>query len=184
MVQSPQSTSSSPGASTAATPNDAGAHTATDSGATHAELLQRVATRMPVMLRIMKQVAKRVIAEHAPLVATIGEGQWRALHVLYDDGTLQVGELAQRCGVADPTVSKMLRSLEHHGLIERQTDPENRRMVWVSLTAKGQGLVDEIQASFEQGLAQVLHGLSSEQLRDLLRTVSHLERLVATPESA
>jgi len=182
MAPSPQIAGLSPSA--AASPGDAGARADADSGATHAELLQRAATRMPVMLRIMKQVAKRVIAEHAPRVATIGEGQWRALHVLYDDGTLQVGELAQRCGVADPTVSKMLRSLEHHGLIERQTDPENRRMVWVSLTAKGQGLVDEIQASFEQGLAQVLQGLSSEQLRDLLRTVSHLERLVATPESA
>jgi len=184
MVQSPQISSSSPGATTAAPPGDADAHTATDGGATHAELLQRAAARMPVMLRIMKQVAKRVITEHAPQVATIGEGQWRALHVLYDDGTLQVGELAERCGVADPTVSKMLRSLEHHGLIERRTDPENRRTVWVSLTARGLSLVDEIQASFEQGLAQVLQGLSSEQLRDLLHTMSHLERLVATPEGS
>jgi DNA-binding MarR family transcriptional regulator len=165
-------------------PQIAGPNAGAEGGATHAELLAHAAARMPVMLRIMKLVAKRVIAEHAPLMATLGEGQWRALHVLDDDGTLQVGELAERCGVADPTVSKMLRSLEHTGLIERRTDPENRRTVWVSLTAKGLSLVDEMQASFEQGLAQVLRELNSDQLRDLLRTMSHLEQLVTKPDGA
>src|SRR5690242_14269952 len=91
----------------------------------HEELLQQAASRMPVLLRVLKLVAKRVTAEYAPKLAKIGEGQFRALHVLYDEGTLQVGELAARCGVADPTMSKMLKSLEHHGLVERQTDLEN-----------------------------------------------------------
>jgi DNA-binding MarR family transcriptional regulator len=145
----------------------------------HAELLQRVAARMPVMIRVMKLVGKRVMAEHAPRMTEIGEGQARVLHVLYEDGRRQVGELAERCGVADPTVSKMLKSLEHNGLIERRTDPENRRVVWVSLTAKGRSLFDEIQASFEQGMAQMLGGLSDEQLRDFLRTMDHLEQLLA-----
>ncbi len=158
------------------------AETAAAHAETHAELLQRAVTGMPVMLRLMKQVAKRAIADHAPLVAKVGEGQSRALHVLYDGGTLQVGELAQRCGVADPTISKMLKSLERHGLIERRTDPENRRTVWVALTGQGRSLFDEMQASFDQGMAQALRGLSSEQLRDLLRTMRHLERLVAAPD--
>lgn len=158
------------------------AHDGAQGGAAaHEALLQQAAARIPVMLRVMKLVAKRVMSEHAPRMAAIGEGQLRVLHVLYDDGTLQVGELAARCGVADPTVSKMLKSLEHNGLVERRTDPENRRGVWVSLTAAGRSLFDEMQAAFEHGMAQVMAGLTNEQLRDLVRTMDHLEQLLATP---
>lgn len=144
---------------------------------THEDLLRRAATQMPIMLRIMKLVAKRVMAEYAPRMAALGEGQARVLQVLYDDGSLQVGELASRCGVADPTVSKMLKSLAHADLIERETDPNNRRAVWVHLTAKGHQLFDEMHASFEQGMEQVLGELNDDQLRDLLRTMEHLERI-------
>lgn len=159
--------------------------TATEAGERdHKELLQRAAARMPILLHMLKLVAKRVTAEYAPKVAQIGEGQFRTLHVLYDEGTLQVGELAERCGVADPTMSKMLKSLEHHGLIERRTDPENRRVVWVSPTTQGRALFDEMSAHFESGLTQLLQGLTSEQLADLLRTIDHLEALNgATPEA-
>lgn len=153
------------------------------SATAHEALLQQAAARMPVMLRVMKLVAKRVMSEHAPRMAAIGEGQLRVLHVLYDDGTLQVGELATRCGVADPTVSKMLKSLEHNGLVERRIDSENRRVVWVSLTADGRSLFDEMQAAFEHGMAHVLAGLTDEQLRDLVRTMDHLEQLLAAPSS-
>jgi DNA-binding MarR family transcriptional regulator len=152
-----------------------------DAGAEHEALLQRAARRMPVMWRVLKLVAKRLTAE-CPQVSQIGEGQLRVLH-LVREGALQVGDLADRCGVADPTVSKMLRGLEHHGLIERRTDPGNRRMVWVSATADGRTLCDRMDGYFERGLAQVLQGLSSDQLRDLLHTMDHLERLMGAYES-
>lgn len=145
--------------------------------ATHDELLQRAATQMPVLLRIVRRVAKRVMAEYAPRMAALGEGQARVLHVLYDEGALQAGDLAERCGVANPTVSKMLKSLEHQQLIERHTDPTNRRAVWVRLTQEGSRLFDQMQASFQRGMVQVLGDLSDEQLRDLLHTMGHLEHL-------
>lgn len=148
--------------------------------AEHEQLLRLAAERMPILFRIMKLVGKRLIAEYAPEVRKIGEGQFRALHVLCDAGTLQVGELAARSGVGDPTMSKMLKSLEHHGLIERRTDPENRRTVWVNPTAKGRALYDEMQAHFNRGLKHVLRGLTSEQLRDLLRTMEHLDHLLVS----
>jgi DNA-binding MarR family transcriptional regulator len=155
----------------------------------HEALLQRAARRMPVLLRVLKLVAKRVMSESTPAVAEMtmakmGEGQLRALHVLYEEGPLQVGDLAARCGVADPTISKMLKGLEANGLVERQTDKENRRAVWVSVTPTGRDLFDQMQSAFEAGLAQVLHALTSEQLHDLIRTMDHLERLLAPSAKA
>lgn len=154
------------------------AHAAGD--ASREVLLQQTTARMPAFFRVLKLLAKRLAAEYAPQVARIGEGQFRALHVLYEDGDLQVGELAGRCGVAVPTMSKMLRSLEGNSLVVRTIDSENRRVVWVRLTPEGRALFDEISARFEHSLAQLLQGLTSEQLLDVLRTVDHFEALAGT----
>lgn len=151
-----------------------------DGDASHEELLRQAAARMPAFFRVLKLLAKRLTAEYAPQVARIGEGQFRAMAVLYEDGDQHVGTLAERCGVADPTMSKMLRSLEGNGLVVRSTDAENRRVVWVRLTPQGRALFDELSAGFARGLAHLLHGLSSEQLVDVLRTVDHFEALAGT----
>ena len=148
----------------------------------HEELLRQAAARMPTFFRDLKLLGKRLTAEFAPQVSRIGEGQFRVMAVLYEDGELQVGDLAERCGVADPTVSKMLKSLESNGLVERTTDPENRRVVWVCLTPQGRALFDELSAAFERGIAQLLQGLTSTQLADVLRTIDHFEALVDSDE--
>jgi DNA-binding MarR family transcriptional regulator len=146
-------------------------------------LRHEVIRRMMVVRRVVKQAVKQARSEHAtPEIAKVGEGQYHAIHCLYEDGQLTAGELAERCHVADPTISKMLKSLEGSGLVERRTDPSNRRVVWVRLTEQGRAMHDRMVAHFHAGLAGVLHPLSAQQLRDILIAFAHLESLVDTAE--
>ncbi len=108
----------------------------------------------------------------------MGEGQYRALHLLSDEGRLTAGDLAGRCNVADPTMSKVVKSLESIGLVERHTDPDNRRIVWVSLTPKGRAMQEEMGEHFARSIASVLRPLNNPQLKDIITAFHHLESLI------
>lgn len=146
----------------------------------HEALLHETIERMMVIRRVMKQAGKGVrTTQVPPELAKMGEGQYHALHSLYEieEGRLTAGELASRCHVAEPTISKMLKGLEHSGLVERRTDPSNRRVVWVSLTAQGRAMHDQMLAHFAQALEGVLHPLTDPQLKDIILACTHLESL-------
>ncbi|MGW1061578.1 MarR family winged helix-turn-helix transcriptional regulator [Micromonospora rubida] len=52
-------------------------------------------------------------------------------------------ELASRTGLDPSTVSRAVASLVSHGLVERRTDPADRRASWLAITPKGRsGLAD------------------------------------------
>lgn len=147
-----------------------------------AELLRQTVRQMMVGLRMMKLVTKQLTADVPREVAQMGEGQYHAVHALFEHEPLKAGELAERCHVSEPTISKMLKGLEHSGLVERKTDPENRRIVWVSLTPLGRALHDKMIAHFECALVRVMDNLTDDQLRDLLAAFGHLALLVEGDE--
>lgn len=57
-----------------------------------------------------------------------------ALHLL---GATDPGTLARLLGVAPPSISSLLATLERTEMITRGPDPKNRRRVVVNITAKG-----------------------------------------------
>lgn len=149
----------------------------------HDELLHETVQRMLVMKRVMGLAVRHALTEGLdPEQARMGEGQYHALHVLNEVGQLPAGALAERCHVADPTMSKMLNHLEAAGLIARQTDPQNRRSVQVTLTPAGRDKLTTMTARFEGGLAGVLRPLTARQLQDLLVAFNHLEILVGAAD--
>lgn len=58
--------------------------------------------------------------------------------------TLTPGALADSTMLSQAAMTNRLSRLEAKGLIERRTDPANRRSVLVSLTAEGLALVDAV----------------------------------------
>lgn len=149
---------------------------ATERGA----LLGQVAQQLTLVQRVVKLAAKELMAEHniSPHEARMGAGQYHALGELAKVERLMAGELADRCHVSEPTVSKMLKSLEANGFVQRQTDPANRRVVWVTITPAGRDMRDKFNAHFHAALVRVLDGLDDAQLTDLARALGHLDRLV------
>ncbi len=143
-------------------------------------LLRQAARQMLVMRNVIKLAVKQLRQEKhlSDKSEHLGEGQYHALHVLCEDGPMMVGDLAQQCHVADPTISKMLNGLVDGGWVDRQNDPKNRRAVLVSATPSGRELYARLQEHFERGLALVLSPLSSAQLEDLIAAFGHLENLV------
>lgn len=101
-------------------------------------------------------------------------GQFDVLATLRRSGdpfTLTPGALADSTMLSQAAMTNRLSRLEAKGLIERRTDPANRRSVLVSLTGEGFALVDGIVAGHlenERRLLAPLTGGEQAQLAALL----------------
>lgn len=91
--------------------------------------------------------------------------------------SLPVGVLAETAGLAQPTATRMLDSLEREGIIERGRSTEDRRSVVVTLTAKGRKLLKrkrELVQAKRAALYQSLPPADRERAADLLRRLADL----------
>jgi MarR family transcriptional regulator, 2-MHQ and catechol-resistance regulon repressor len=95
------------------------------------------------------------------------------------DHPMETRALAVSIGCARPSVSSLCDTLERDGLIRRQGDTNDRRLVRVALTGSGRRLIEELFPRFNAGEAELVGGLSEEdrrQLATLLRRLLHSVR--------
>lgn len=84
---------------------------------------------------------------------------------------IKVSEISKHMHVTSPTITQLLNSLEANGLVERHTDPTDRRAVGIALTEHGEQLAQKAEnILFEtfQDLSEYLGDQQSNQLADLL----------------
>ena len=90
------------------------------------------------------------------------------------DGPVSLRELVTRLGTSKQAVSKLADAMVAAGLVERVADPRDARAKDLRLTARGRGLlgdVEEIYAELEAGWAEALGADAVESLRRELETV-------------
>src|SRR6266851_10424204 len=109
--------------------------------------------------------------------------QWGILSFIAHEQEQTIGALAQRLGVDAPAVTNIVQRLEQSGLVERVRDREDQRIVKVSLSEEGQGIMRTLQPVFEAFNEQLLPGPQRQAfLEDLQHFVARVSTLV--PESA
>jgi DNA-binding MarR family transcriptional regulator len=84
---------------------------------------------------------------------------------------MKVSEISKRLRVTSPTITQIIKSLEAKGLVERASDPIDRRAVGIALTEKGDHVAQEAADAFVsrfEGLIEYMGEESSEQLAALL----------------
>ena len=67
-------------------------------------------------------------------------GHWTFLRILWETDNLTQKELSERAGVMEPTTFAAMKAMEALGYIVRRQLPDNRKNVYVHLTAKGRAL--------------------------------------------
>jgi DNA-binding MarR family transcriptional regulator len=121
-------------------------------------------------------------AAAAERMRTVGvhTGQNFLLDALDAHGELTTGEIARELRVEVPTVTKMVQRMEAAGMVERRSDPEDRRRVRVSLTAEGKRAAQAVPRLLDEVTAASLRGFSAAD-RDQLTAL--LERLADNLDS-
>jgi len=92
-----------------------------------------------------------------------------------DEAGAKVSDISTLMNVAPPSVTQQLNGLEKQGYIERKMDNEDRRVVRVSLTSKGQIMLKEASDDFLTSITGLVNYLGEQDslvLADLLVRVS------------
>jgi DNA-binding MarR family transcriptional regulator len=93
-------------------------------------------------------------------------------------GPLTLGALSAVEGVQPPTMTRIVAALEAAGLLLRQPDPSDRRVVRVAVTPAGAALLAERRVRADTDLAARLQALSADDLAALARAVDVLEHML------
>ena len=101
-----------------------------------------------------------------------------ALSVVVFGGPLTLGELAAAEQVKPPTMTRLVRALEARGLVSREPDEQDGRVVRLSATAKGRKLMAEGRLRRVSTLAEGLRTLDGADVRLLEGAIDTLERVV------
>lgn len=105
----------------------------------------------------------------------VGPGGGIVLMSLADTGRIALGELTRRVARDKSQMTRLIRSLEAKGLIEREASPDDGRVSLVSLTPKGTEIVGELQRTVAEVIDEILEPLSKDErqsLKDLLMRVA------------
>ena len=135
------------------------------------------------LLRVASDVIENLdacLARHDLL-----QGRWWVLILLMREENLTASPsvLADKAGVTRATMTGLLDSLERSNLIERIPNPEDRRMLSVKLTKKGQQRLDAVMPDYYARVAQVMQGLSEKDrslLMEMLQKVGSRVNLLGT----
>lgn len=100
---------------------------------------------------------------HFPML----EGLMGTIHAYGQDGAINVTQLAQQFKKPLPVISRGLRQLEENGLIERETDPNDRRKTLVRVTPKGYEDSRLCEEALSDYFSCVMARLTPEQLEQL-----------------
>jgi len=90
--------------------------------------------------------------------------QLKTLMVLYGMGQATMGELADALGTGVSTVTGIVDRLVDHGLVVREEDPRDRRVVVGHPTGEGLALIDRLLTATRDSLGRVLGQLSLDEL--------------------
>jgi DNA-binding MarR family transcriptional regulator len=101
-----------------------------------------------------------------------------ALSVVVFAGPLTLGELAAAEQVKPPTMTRLVRALEARGLVTREPDERDGRVVRLRATVKGRTLMAEGRARRVRALAEGVRTLDAPDVTALGGAVDTLERIV------
>ena len=73
--------------------------------------------------------------------------------------------------VSKAAVSQMLNSLEKHGLVTREMDPKNRRVVIVKLTEAGREKIEEYERIFNDFIGVLVDRFGEKDTKEIIRLI-------------
>jgi DNA-binding MarR family transcriptional regulator len=151
---------------------------AASAGASRAQLIDQFLELQPRMRRWMTRVIPADI--HAEM-GVITVQQMHALHTIARRGAVTMGELAGYLDAASlSSATQMSDRLVKLGLVERLSDPDDRRLVRVALSPWGKELLTRREAAWRAGVGRLLEGLTDAECATL---VGLLERAAGPPPS-
>lgn len=97
---------------------------------------------------------------------------------------LTIGDLGEDLYLACSTATDLIDRMERNGLVERERDTSDRRIIRVRVLEKGRQVITEVLAARHRYLEQALHDLTSDELTHMIGYLRKLEERMVEPMTA
>ncbi|OYU97929.1 MAG: MarR family transcriptional regulator [Verrucomicrobiales bacterium VVV1] len=131
-------------------------------------------------------VSERNLSDH-----NISQGRFSVLLLLWNPAQRRLGaagspapcgntgprtpaELADAAGVTRATMTGLIDTLERDGLVRREPDPDDRRMMSVRLTPKAEIFLADMLPAHFQIMARIMAALSESERKTLVRLLTKI----------
>ncbi|WP_405290537.1 MarR family winged helix-turn-helix transcriptional regulator [Methanobrevibacter sp.] len=100
------------------------------------------------------------------------------LHLLFEishNSDINQEQIAERCNINKGAVARSIKKLEDNGLVKRQIDENNRRQNKISLTEKGEEILEKsttILHDWEESVILDEGYISKEMLQKILKEIA------------
>ncbi len=92
--------------------------------------------------------------------------------------SVRVSDISDELGLPKPGVTKTIKEMEKLGLVEKQADKTDGRVVFLKITAAGNALLDEYVDELFGELSRELGDVSDEDAETMIETVEKLYRVM------
>lgn len=104
----------------------------------------------------------------------INASQLHSLFEIKRNKSLNQDEIARRCNVDKGAVARSIRKLEEKGLVIKKIDENNRRQNIISLSEKGEEVIEKSQEILDKWEEEVFSDLSQEEKENLQNTLKNV----------
>ena len=133
------------------------------------------------LLRAREAVMKKFLPslrEHS-----MSSQQWRVIRALNEEDGLDITELADRCFLLMPSLSRIIQNLEKRDLVSRtQSKSDNRRSV-ISLTSDGKQLFEDVAPKSVERYNHITNKFGYGKLELLYELLDELIEKIDDPEN-
>ncbi len=104
--------------------------------------------------------------------------QLTALDILVKKGKCTMGQLTSELRLTTGAVTNLVNRLYQAGLVRRTRSPHDRRVVLVSATARGEGVIAKVRDRMRSIFIQVLGQMGESQGRRLVRLYQQMSSIM------
>jgi DNA-binding MarR family transcriptional regulator len=127
--------------------------------------------------RTIARLSRRLRVTDAGSAAGLTPARVSALLNVVRNGPLRISELAATEGLNPTMLSRMVGDLVDLGLLERTSDPADRRAAWVGATNDGRALARRLRRERTEAVESALAALPATDRRRVEAALPALERL-------
>ena len=131
----------------------------------------------PDLAAMVARLARALVAAERPVLAEHDVSMWGyvVLSALADEPMRTQAALARAIGADKTRIIATLDELQERALIEREPDPDDRRVRLLRLTSAGRHLYDAARADIRAGEERLLAGLAEADRSTFLRVLRRLD---------
>ncbi len=141
------------------------------------DMVERIIDEAEPLFNAQRRIIAKVWQDRS-----ISKLNLHVLMLLEVNGPQPMSGLAALADVALPNLTGIIDRMEEHELVKRVRDKEDRRVVVVHATSRGQACLAELELVRREELRRILGKLQPEEQRLCLRAMRLISRAAIEPE--